>query len=236
MKNYMKFGFLSPLVGLVSLYCITAKADVLQVNTAITNGHFVRGQNLTDGQPTVSLSADWSMDNGLFTGAECYKSNSARDRSLSTGCEYYLGYFKAFNNGQAITTTIKHNDYSTFKKDSWDYTQASVDWHLNRNATINLTATDDWLGRGFATVALDASLNRKITEKFSAQFSAGVMKIESSAPVDHIELAELSMQYEHERWLARLSTTFTDTDDLQRMTQLDVSQPEISFSIKYRLY
>jgi len=62
------------------------------------------------------------------------------------------------------------------------------------------------------------------------------MKVGSRAPVDNIELVELGLQYQMNRWTAGVSASFTDRDDLRQITQFEVDQPEVNFSLRLRLY
>jgi len=228
--------YLCGLMITITAYANPVLADVVQINAAIANGHFVRGQNLTNDQAAIFLGVDWSSDEGAFAGAECYTSNANRPGALPHGCQYYLGYFRPLKNDQALSLSVTHNDYVRTRSPQWDFTQASLDWHLNTNATLNLTATDDWLGRGFATASLNGILHRPISKRLSAKLSAGIMKVGSRAPVDNIELVELGLQYQMNRWTAGVSASFTDRDDLRQITQFEVDQPEVNFSLRFRLY
>jgi len=213
-----------------------AQDGVIQVNGALASGHFVRGLDLTDDQPAIFVGLDWTGNNGVFSGAECYRSNSDRERSLNSGCQFYLGYFKALANGQALAVKINHSEYATSKASEWDFTQIQADWHINQQITFSLSATDDWLGRGFSTVAVDAAIRKPLNDRISAHLKVGVMKIESRAPIDFIELAEFGVQYQQQRWLFEVAASFSDREDLRRMTRLEVDSPEINAAVRYRFY
>ena len=212
-----------------------ARADVIQVNASLATGHFVRGVDLTNDRPAVFLGVDWSLDNGVFSGAECYRSDLDDQPGLKRGCQFYLGYFLPLNKQQAISLSLRHSDYVSSPFAEWDYTELAVDWHPNRNTTLSVSATDDWLGRGHSMVALNGSIQRAISQRINASLGAGVMQFESSADIDAVGFASIGVSYEQSRWSTSLSATAIDRD-IRQLTHFALDQPEINLTLSYRLY
>lgn len=206
-----------------------------QISIGVESNHFVEGLNLTDDNPALNLAIDVSFDHGTFFGGDCYRANVDRGAGLKSGCDYYLGYFKPLSKNQALTLSATHHDYQRTSGRQWDYTELSVEWHVSRKATLSVSATDDWFGRGFETVSLNGKFEYPLSASLSTILEGGIVNLESRAPIDSLEFGKLSLQHQHKRWTSKLSVIASD-NDLRRMTRFDVDQPEIALSISYRLY
>ena len=212
-----------------------AKADVFQVTGGISSGNFVDGVNVTDSQPVLFLGADWSFDNGAFTGAECYESNSERGESLSRGCHLFAGYFSQINENQAITVELRRKEYLIRTGTFWRYFEGSVDWHVNKRVTLSLGATDNWLDQGYSTVSFGADYSQPLTSGITAYGLVDVMKFESTANIGYTEHYELGVKYQKERWNVGLSAIFSDPL-LREQLGFSVSEEQLRLTFSYRLY
>ena len=214
----------------------TVKAGVFRVNADLESSRFLRGIDITDGQPALSLSVDWSSDTGLFSGANCYRSDSQQGASLSNGCQFYLGYFKALNNNQAISFALNGSDYVRTADPQWDYLEATIDWNLNKETVISFGFSDDWFGRGFKSINIDAKKRFVLNDQFSISSSVGLLAFESDAPISSLPLLELGLNYAKNRWNIGLSSSWTSSDVQQLTPQFSTNQPEFQLSVSYRLY
>lgn len=212
-----------------------ANADVFQVNAGIATSHFERGINISEEQAVASLSLDWSSNQGLFAGTECYQSNSKSRHTLPHGCQFYLGYFTTLQNKQALSVSLTHKDYANTIERQWDYTLVTLDWHLNQRIMLSLSATDDWLGRSFAATMLDGKIQYPLNKHVNTYIGLGLMRFESTTPIDQAALFEAGLSFEKNRWRIGLDLISTSRD-MTRMTGFDIDQPEVSFNIRYRLY
>jgi len=218
-----------------SLFSQVTHADVLQINGGLSTGYFISSSNVTNKQPIAFLSADWSFDNGAFTGAECYESTSNEGESLSHGCNAYLGYFSKINNSQAISISANYNRYLVQGNHFWSDLEAKINWHINKNANLGLTLNDNWLDRGFKTATLEGDYSRPITRNISSYVSVGLMQFESSANIGLTEHFEVGMRYRKNRWSAELSALVSDSD-VNNLLWFDASQNQIRLTLRYRLY
>ncbi len=218
---------------------LTTYADVLKLDVKVSNSQFLKGLNVSGDSTALGLRLDWSHNSGGFTGADCYTSNPARNRGWSDGCQFYAGYFMPLNlskdSQQALTASVRRYEFSNaFARDP-DFTEVVFDWHFNRNQSISLSASNDWLGRGFRSVAIDARMRRPISSNLNAIVGLGITDIESSAPVSSIEFAEIGLQYALDRWSFEAKALHGDSD-LSVMTGFAVDQPDLLFSLGYQIY
>ena len=212
-----------------------AYADVFQVNAGLSTGHFIEGINVTDRHPIAFLGADWSFDNGAFTGGECYQSSSDPDGSLSRGCHFFAGYFSQINENQAITFELRHKEYLISDGNFWRYFEGTVDWHFNKNVTLSARVSDDWLDQGYASVAFGADYSRPLSSTLTAYGLVDVMKFESVADVDYTEHYEFGIKYQKERLSIGLSAIFADPS-LSEQIWFDVNENQLRLTVSYRLY
>jgi len=222
-------------VFLGSAYSHAALADVFQANAGLSTGHFIDGYNVTDEKPIVFLGGDWSFDNGAFTGAECYQSSSDEGESLSRGCHFFAGFFAKINETQALTFELRRKEYLVQGDMFWRYFEGAIDWHFNKNVNFSLTATNNWVDQGFATVSVGADYSKPLTDNFTAYALVDVMKFESAADIGYTEHYELGVKYQKERWSAGLSAIFADTE-LRDLLGFDASQNQVRLTVSYRLY
>ena len=211
------------------------QAGVLQVNAGVQNGHFVHGVDLTNGEPSLTLGLDWSGDNGFFTGANCYDSESSIENPISYGCQAYAGYFLTLNEHQAIGFDVKRSEYARTEDPQWDSWLATIDWHINRTTVLSLGYSDDWLGRGFESVQLDLNNSYHINDKFSLESRIGVLELESGAPIDNLPILQLGVEYKTGRWSAGLHGSFIRSD-IDWLIPFASNEPEIIANLRYRLY
>lgn len=211
------------------------QADALEVTATLASGHFVRGVDATNDQPVVSLRADYSFNSGYFVAAECYRSTNREKASLPQACQLNAGYFKLLEDNQAVEFSIAYNDYREIAASQWDYAELTGSWHLNRNLTFSLSASDDWFGRGFASMAGDVAYRYHINHKLSARMRAGLLVLENRAPENYFEHIELGLHYAKARWGIGVSAMLVDSD-IRRMTHFDLDQPELNINISYQLY
>jgi hypothetical protein len=155
MYNPCKSLYISTLI--FTVWAAQTKADVVQVNSTFSSGHYVRGIELADDGPAVSLNVDWSADNGLFAGAECFQGGASRFSSFERGCISYLGYFKTLNSDSALSAEITHYDYNGVDPVDWDTQEFSLYWHYKNSLVVSLSYSDDWLARYTSTTAIDVS-------------------------------------------------------------------------------
>jgi len=192
-------------IALGSLFNQTAYADVLQINGGVSTGYFISGSNVTDKQPIAFLNADWSFDNGAFSGAECYQSTSDEGESLSRGCNAYLGYFTKINDKQAISVSAHYKRYLVRDSLFWSDLEAKVNWHVNKRLNLGLILNDNWLDFGYRTATLEGDYSRPITKNITAYISGGLMQFESAAGIGLTQHAEIGVKYQRKRWSAELS-------------------------------
>jgi len=223
------------LLAVCSALSNSAHAATVQASASIENSKYFGGTNLTDHNITVSLASDWSFDQGLFSGFECYTSNANIRLNLSSGCDIYVGYFTPLNNDQALTLQAKQHKYVHARNSRWDFTELDSIFHLDKRTNLSLSYTDDWLGRGFTAYSIGADTRRAITGKLSGNMSLNLTNFDSSAAISSIAVAKASLEYNIRRWTLSASIIANDRD-LERMLPFPVQRPEFGLSVTYRLY
>ena len=234
-KQVKHLCLVGALAALSSLFNQAANADVLQVNGGLSTGYFISGSNVTDKEPILFLNADWSFDNGAFTGAECYQSTADEGESLSRGCNAYLGYFSKINKSQAISVSARYKRYLVEDSLFWSDLEAQISWHINKRVNLALTLNDNWLDQGFSTATLEGDYSRPITKNLTSYFSVGLMQFESSANIGLTEHFEVGVKYQKNRWSAELSALVSDSD-VNNLLWFDASQNQVRLTFRYRLY
>ena len=212
-----------------------ASADVFEVSTTFASGHFVRGVDVTDSQPVLFLNADYSFDGGLFAGAECYQSNAEEEVSLARACQANIGYFKPLLNNQALEFSLAYADYQRRRGSQWDYFKVGLDWHLNQNLLVSFSASDDWFGRGFSSLAIDAGYRHRLTDNISAIAKGGMLVLEGNAPENYFEYFEVGLQFSKSRWSVGINAFLTD-DDISSVARFETDRSGIKLNLSYQLY
>ncbi len=212
-----------------------AHADVIEIIGGLGIGRFNQGVNLSSGQLNSELNAEWSADNGAFSSLSCFISENRLGRAIQRGCDLSLGWFKPLNEQHAITGSIARHDYSSPVLSGWQYTDASLSWHIGRDNTLQVRASDSLLGQGFASVTTSFHGSRPIAEKWRLNFEVGVTSLQSSTPVNTLEYGILSAEYARGRWATMIKVMLSDSE-YQRFVKLDFEQSELSISLRYRLY
>ena len=231
-----RFRLTELLTMFVLTFAVNANADSLVVNAGLEYGPHLRGADLVDDRLSGAIGLDWSSDVGAFAGADCFYNGTIDTRSWRGGCAAYLGYFSEVGQANAFSVQLRRWDFDQRMPVERDFTELTLDWFFSKNAGVSVSASDSWFGRGFRTVAVDGFYNRPLGERMHLNLSAGLMTLESAAPVDNIPLATVGFQYELGRTVLSLESSFTDKDKLGRMAGFEIDQPELNFSLKYRLY
>jgi len=207
-------------------------AGTVQASTSVQTSRYLDGTNLTDNNLAISLTADLSLDQGLF----CYTSTAETRLNLRSGCALYAGYFKPLdNNDQAFSVVATRHQYVRARGSKWDFTELEAIWHLNKAANLSIAYTDDWLRRGFESYALRGNVSHQISNQFSVNLSLRTTLFESTAPVSMLNFAKASIEYRRQRWLFECSLISSDSD-LREVLPFDVDKPEIGFTLTYQLY
>ncbi len=221
---------------LIVLFCAdNANADVLQVNASVSSGHYLRGIELADDGLALSLSADWSSDNGLFAGAECYVGGAERFASFDDACIGYLGYFHSANKNNAFSTKATRYHYGAGEAIDWDTNEYSVSWHYRDFLLVSATYSDNWLARNTATTAVDISYRKPFNDKLTLVTQAGVLRPNDSATIDTLYTANVTLEYHLDRWAFALKASAIDSSSRDNLP-FEIDQPELIWSIRYQLY
>ena len=210
-------------------------ASSVQVLAGWQTSKFLNGTNLSNGSPAVFVDADWSFDNNSYAGGNCYASSGDRSQSVDAGCDFYVGYFKEINENNAVSIQLTQHEYSRGFNRGWDFADLSLSWHASKTSSLTVSFADDWLDRPYDTVSLDAQKLIPLSSKFVLNVSANYMDFDSGAPVSSLLSAKAALTYSHERWTTELGVIYTDSDQ-SRIFPFDIDQPDILFSIAYRLY
>lgn len=221
------------IIGLFSN--ISVNAASLQANLGVKSSHFLDGVNLTDDSPAVSLDADWSFDNGGYTGVDCYASTVDIDMGLDFGCDYYVGYFRPLNNISAFSAQITHHDYSRGLGSTWDFTDIAANWHINKKTVLTAIYSEDWLDRSFDTFGIKGATQVVLSDKLNFNLSASLTSLQNPSQVDTLVSGKTSLSYSHQRWTTEAGFIFSDTDQ-QQVLPFDVDEIELFLTISYRLY
>lgn len=130
---------------------------------------------------------------------------------------------------------LTHHEYSRALNTHWDFTELSASWHLSKKTSLTATYSEDWLGRPFDSYSVRADTQVALSESLGLNLSANFMDLESGAPVDNLLSAKVSIAYVINRWSAELGFIYTDNEQ-RRMLPFDIDEPEVLFSLSYRLY
>ncbi len=212
-----------------------ARADVVELTGGLESGRFIDGVNLTANKLSTGLAAGWSGDNGAFASLSCFTRENDASVAIQRGCDGSLGWFKPINENHAFTFALSRHDYSSPKLTGWQYTDASVSWHIGRLNKLKIRTSDSLLGQGFASVTTSYHALRPLSEKWRFKFEAGLTALEGSAPVSQLEYGLVGLEYGRGRWAAELKL-MVSSSDYKQLVKLEFDQPEASFNLRYRLY
>ena len=215
--------------------CFLARADVTELVGGLDTGHFIEGVNLTGNQLSASLAGEWSANSGAFATLSCFISENENRLAIQRGCDASLGWFAPVNESNAVTLEVSQHDYSSPVLSGWEYTDASVSWHLGKRYMVKLKASDSLLGQGFSAVTTSFHLSQPLNDKWRVKFEGGLTSLQNAAPVDSLEYGLLSAEYGSGRWATELKVMFSSSD-YRRFVKLDLDQPEISLNFRYRMY
>lgn len=212
-----------------------ANADILEITGAIESGRIIDGVNLTKNQLSTAVGVEWSANNGGFAKLECFLAENEGRIAIQRGCDASLGWFKPLNDYHALTFNVSRHDYSSPKLKGWEYTDASVSWHLGKTVMLRLKGSDSLLGQGSSSVTTSLHFNQPLNERWGVKFEAGAISLESSATQDRLAYGLISTQYSKGRWAAKLNLMLSSSA-YNRFSKLEVGQPEVGVSVRYRLY
>ncbi len=213
-----------------------AHANVLEVSAGLETGRFIDGVNLSDNHPGVALAAEWSSDQGIFTSLSCFVSDGSQRNSIQRGCDLGLGMFVALNDEHAFSLELGRHDYSSDVLSGWEYTDASVSWHLGRKHMLTLSATDSLLGQGVAATSLSYQTSTSLNDNWTAKFGVSLSSLEESAKkVDGLEHLTFGVQHNRGRWATEFKL-LVKSSDYRRFVKIDQNEPELALNIRYRLY
>ena len=215
--------------------CSLGHAANVQLVAGVQSAQFLNSVNLTESTPTAFISADWSFDNGSYTGVNCYLSDADSSQAVANGCDLYLGYFKEINKTNAISIQLTRHQYSRAINTDWDFTDFSLSWHPSKTSILSLTFTENWLDRPYDTFSIQAEKLIPLGSGFGLNLSASFMEFESNAPVSNLTAAKAAFTFNHQRWITELAFIYTD-DDQSNILPFDINQPDVLLSIGYRLY
>jgi len=148
---------------------------------------------------------------------------------------FSLGWFAAINNNHAVTFAISRHDYSSPVLRGWQYSDVSASWHIGRTKKLKLRAVDSLLGQGHAAITTSFHAMRPLNDQWRLKFEAGLTSLESSAPVSQLEYGLVSAEYGRGRWAAEFKLMLSSSD-YRQFVKLDLDQPEVGISLRYRLY
>ncbi len=214
---------------------LMAHADTLEVNGQLGVGRLIDGVNLTGDNAYVSLSSEWSANNGLFVSLSCFGRENNSEVAIQRGCDAELGWFKPINDKNAITLIISRHDYSSVELIGWQYTDARLRWHLSKQHSIGLRASDSLLGQGFASATAFVETSAKLNDRVGVSFEAGYTTLKSNPKASSLSYALLGADYRLNRLSFGVELLISDSN-YQRFLKLDVEQPEFSANLTYRFY
>lgn len=227
------------LIPVLSFFCIItsgiARAQVLEVVAGVESGRFIDGVNLTGNEITSHLSADWSLSNGVFSSLSCFLGENGNARVVQRGCDLSAGWFVPISDSQAMTMEVSRHDYSSPTFRGWQYTDASFQWHINKNYGVGLKLGDSLLGQGFKSATLSIQASKEVNNHWRMNFNAGVTSLNNSADISTLQYGILSAEYGRDRWVSELKLMLSSSS-YSRLVNLDIEQPEIAVNIRYRIY
>lgn len=212
-----------------------AKANTVELVGQVGVGRFIDGVNLTANNLFASLSSEWSAHNGAFVSLSCFGRENNLDVAIQRGCDAELGWFKPINDQHAFTVTISRHDYSSPKLSGWEYTDARFRWHLGKQNSIGLRASDSLLGQGFSSTTAFFESSKKLTDRLGVGLEAGYTVLESNPKARSLAYAVLGSEYGFKRFSVGVKLLISDSN-YKRYVALDVKQPELAVDISYRFY
>lgn len=212
-----------------------ADAATIQTTASIESSRYLEGTNLTDDSPAVSLAVDWTFNNDIFAGLDCYTSSVNISQGLNSGCDFYAGYFKPISDSKALSAQLTRHQYSRGLDHRWDFDDIAINWHTSKKTRFSTIYSKNWLHRPFDTIAIKGQTQVNLSDRVNFNLSATLMAIESGAPVQSLTFAKATLTYSHSRWTTEAGFIYTDKDQI-KMVPFDVDRPELFLSVSYRLY
>lgn len=233
--HIVKLSFLTPLFLYYLLLPFCAQADMLEVVANIESGRVIDGVNLTDNQLNAGLTTEWSADNGVFASLSCFVGEKRSQRAIQRGCDGSMGWFTPINDTHAVSLAVSRHDYSSPILRGWQYTAASVNWHMGSHHTLKIRATDSLLGQRFSATTASYHVSKPLNDKWSLNFEGGVTSLSGSDSISTLEYGILSTDYTRGRWNTQL-VLILSSSNYKRLVGLDIDQPDVSINFRYQLY
>ncbi len=228
---------IAAVIGIAALAGSQANSATWQASAGLETSRFFDGLNLSDDRPVALFSVDASLDNGLFTGADCFAGDVDQLAGIKNGCSLYAGFFKPLNDSQALTLLATRHELARARNREWSFYELEASWNFNQQTAVSVTYARDWFNRPLSvdTVSLEGVYGRDLSDRFSFELIGGITAFENPAPINNIAFARAGLQYNHNRWLVEASIIYTD-DRLATMVPFDLDQAELSLKVLYRLY
>ena len=211
------------------------RADVVELVGGLELGRFSQGVNLIGNELSVGLSGTWSANNGAFASLSCFVSENGERNTIQRGCDGSLGWFAPINDRHALTLSVSQHDYSSPVLKGWQYTDVSLRWHIGKTYAMEVQASDSLLGQGFSSLKASFHATHPLSKRWRANIEAGIISLQSSAPVSTLEYGVASLVFGKERWSTELKIMLSSSE-YERFTNLDFNQPEFSVNFRYRIY
>lgn len=223
-------------LGFPVLISTHVHANVLELTAGLETGRFIDGVNLSDNYPGAALAAEWSTAKGVFTSLSCFISEADQRNSIQRGCDLGLGMFVPLNENHALTFALGRHDYSSDVLSGWEYTDASISWHMSRKHLLKFSATDSLLGQNVAATSFSYQGSTSLNDRWSANFGLSLSALEESAKdVDSLKHLTIGVQHNRGRWTTELKFLIKSSD-YRRFVKIDQSEPELALNIRYRIY
>ncbi|MFT6407152.1 MAG: hypothetical protein ACJAQ6_000562 [Arenicella sp.] len=212
-----------------------SNASVVEVGASLSSGQYFRGVELADDGLTSPLSFDFSDNNGLFAGFECYQGDAKQLSAFKKGCVGYTGYFEQLNTSNALSMELRRYDYASRGDFDWDTNEVSLSWHYKSSWLTLLSYSDNWLASESNTVALDVSYRQRISDRFSGVIDVGILRALSIQQFNSINTVGIGIEYQFGLWSSSVMATNVDSTSTPDVP-LDFDQAELRWSIRYQLY
>lgn len=229
-----KIVTLALLASYQSVFSI-ARADVIELTGALESARFVNGLNLTNNQFSGMISGEWSANNGTFSSLSCFFAEHSERRAAQRGCDASVGWFGVINEKNALTLALTQHDYSGPELIGWEYTDATLNWHIGKNNLVTFRITDSLFGRNFTALTTSFEHSKVLSDQLRVKFEVGFTSLQSAAPIDTLEYGVISAEYGDERWVAELKLIYSGSG-YNRFVQFDTESTGIAVNFRYRLY
>ncbi len=223
----------SSLLGLIAQS--HAFADVLTVDASLLSSHISRGVKLSNNGPLASASLEWNADNGIFAGLNCFAAGEQNIESFERACFSFAGLFKPLDNTQAWSIEARRYDYKSSDNADWDNNEVSLSWHHRNGFLASLSVSDNWLARDTASLELDISYRRTISERFSAVVGAAYIEPIESGQLEKLASASLGLEYQRGLWSSSIKVFAVNADIDGRLFSVE-DQQNVLWTIGYQIY